>query len=49
MCLCVWSGSRTVSLFDDPQSNYPAALQPLKQLLASRPSGNTVVEDDIGG
>lgn len=51
-CVCVFvcvSGIRTVSLFDDTRSNNPAALQPLKQLLAPLPSGTTVVEDDVGG
>lgn len=38
-----------VSLFDDTQFNYPTALQPLKQLLASPPCGNAVVGEDIGG
>lgn len=48
-CVSVWSDRRTISLFDGTQSNYPVALQPLKQLLASPPFGKTVVEQDIGG
>lgn len=46
--VCVWSGSKMVSWFDHTQSNCPTALQPLKQLLATPPPGNTIVEEDIG-